>query len=235
MLKILVIDDDKKLCELIGEYLSPMGFEVTAAYSGDEGLSMALQEEFVAIILDVMIPGIDGFEVLRRLRKESDIPVLMFTARGEETDRIVGLEMGADDYLPKTFSSRELLARLRAVIRRSVSKKALSSYNENSDAKDDVLKIKDLVIYRARRSVKVSGQEVELTPVEFDILETLAVSAGRVLSRDFLLDSVSGRDYSVFDRSIDVHISSLRKKIKDDPRLPDYIRTVRGAGYMFIG
>jgi two-component system response regulator CpxR len=228
-MKIIIIDDDKKLCRLVADYLGPMGYDVDAVHNGADGLRKILKGDYQAVILDVMMPQMDGFEVLKRLRKESDIPVLMLTARGEETDRIVGLEMGADDYLPKTFSSRELLARLRAVTRRhkAAERQAVSA------AKDDLLVFGILEIEQSCRSVRIGDKPLELTPIEYDLLTTLARSAGRVLTRDQLLDAVSGRHYEVFDRSIDVHISSLRRKLGENPRRPQFIQTIRTAGYMF--
>ena len=226
--KVLIIDDDIKLCRLIKDYLGPMGFDVDAAHSGAGGLKKALSGNFHVIILDVMLPEMDGFEILKQLRKESDIPVLMLTALGDETDRIVGLEMGADDYLPKTFSTRELLARLRAVTRR---------YYHKSDTQlndEDSIMVGELRIDNASRSARLKGDTLMLTPIEFDLLASLARAPGRVLTRDQLLDAVAGRDYEVFDRSIDVHISSLRRKLGDNPREPIFIKTVRSAGYMFI-
>jgi DNA-binding response OmpR family regulator len=226
--KVLIIDDDIKLCRLVKEYLEPMGFEVDAAYSGVIGLQKALSGDFHVLILDVMLPEMDGFEVLKQLRMKSDIPVLMLTALGDETDRIVGLEMGADDYLPKTFSTRELLARLRAVTRRYYHKTEKQLNDEDSFISGE------LRINNASRSVHLKGDPLMLTPIEFDLLVSLIKSAGRVLTRDQLLDAVAGRDYEVFDRSIDVHISSLRRKLGDNPKEPIYIKTVRSAGYMFI-
>lgn len=227
-IKVLIIDDDVKLCRLVRDYLGPMGFEVDAAHTGAGGLKKALSGNFHVLILDVMLPEMDGFEVLKQLRKESDIPVLMLTALGDETDRIVGLEMGADDYLPKTFSTRELLARLRAVTRRYYHKSGTQLHDEDS------LSIGDLRINNSSRSAQLNGDTLMLTPIEFDLLASLAKAAGRVLTRDQLLDAVAGRDYEVFDRSIDVHISSLRRKLGDNPREPIFIKTVRSAGYMFI-
>ncbi len=227
--KILIIDDDRKLCQLVQEYLGPMGYEVAAAHTGEEGLRQALSGEFQAVILDVMLPDVDGFEVLRRLRRESDLPVLMLTSRGDETDRIVGLEIGADDYLPKTFSTRELLARLRAVTRRSTA-----TAQAPGPAVAKPLVFGPLRIEPAARVVLLDDAPVELTPIEFDLLYYLARSSGRVLSRDQLLDNIAGRDYEVFDRSVDVHISSLRRKLGDDAKAPRFIKTVRAAGYMFL-
>lgn len=227
--KVLIIDDDQKLCALVRDYLAPHGYAVSAAYNGPSGLEMVNTGNFGAIILDVMLPGMDGFEVLKALRRDHDVPVLMLTSRGDETDRIVGLEMGADDYIPKTFSTRELLARLRAVIRRTQT----STSVERSGG-DQVIDVGGLKIDHPSRTARLNGQPVELTPVEFELLYQLARSAGRVLSRDQLLDRVAGRDYDVFDRSIDVHISSLRRKLDDDPRAPRFIKTVRSVGYMFV-
>jgi len=228
-MKILIVDDDKRLCQLVADYLEPMGYEVEKAHNGPQGLKMILEGDFQAVILDVMMPQMDGFEVLKRLREESDIPVLMLTARGEETDRIVGLEMGADDYLPKTFSSRELLARLRAVTRRYLK----STSREASIDADNVLVFGDLTIEKDSRTVHLDTRTLNLTPLEYDLLTSLASSAGRVLTRDQLLDAIAGRTYEVFDRSVDVHISSLRRKLGEDPRNPRFIQTVRTAGYMF--
>ena len=227
--KILIVDDDEKLCRLVADYLEPMGYEVEAAHNGIQGLKMIIEGDYQAVILDVMMPRMDGFEVLKRLRKESDIPVLMLTARGEETDRIVGLEMGADDYLPKTFSSRELLARLRAVTRRHI----VSERQAASAAKDGVLIFGKLEIEQSSRTVRLDAKTLNLTPIEYDLLTSLARAAGRVLTRDQLLDAVAGREYEVFDRSVDVHISSLRRKLGENPRNPVFIQTVRATGYMF--
>ncbi len=228
-LKILLIDDDQKLCRLLKEYLDPMGYKVSVAHTGDEGLKMATGGDYSAVILDVMLPGMDGFEVLKKLRTESDVPVLMLTSRGDETDRVVGLEMGADDYLPKTFSTRELLARLRAVTRR-----ATQSSRQQKEIYDKPMVVGPLRVDPASRKVELSGEVLDLTPIEFDILGILIGAAGRVLSRDQLLDKVAGRDYEVFDRSIDMHISSLRRKLGDDPKKPRFIKTVRAVGYLFL-
>lgn len=228
--RVLVIDDDKELCWLIREYLAPLGYEVAFAHNGPDGLAQALAGEFGAVILDVMLPGMEGFEVLKRLRQRSDVPVLMLTARGEEADRIVGLEFGADDYLPKTFSTRELLARLRAVMRRS-QRQAAASPIEPGEAQ---IVVGPLCLDPNTRAVTLNGQPLELTALEWDLLACLARGRGRVKSREQLLESVSERNYDVFDRSIDVHIWSLRKKLGDDPKNPRFIRTVRAVGYMLI-
>ncbi len=224
--RILIIDDDAKLCRLLSEYLVPLGYEVETAFAGPEGLEKAKHSTFGAVILDVMLPGMNGLEVLRQLRAISQVPVLMLTALGAESDRIVGLEMGADDYLPKTFSSRELLARLRAVIRRSV----ITAQNKEEPAAAPI-SIGDLWLDVQARSASVAGKTLVLTPVEFDLLHALARTAGRVRTREQLLLEVADRDFEYFDRAIDVHISSLRRKLGDDVRSPKFIETVRSAGY----
>jgi DNA-binding response OmpR family regulator len=227
--RVLVIDDDRKLCRLIREYLAPMGYEVEAAHTGPDGLERAFEEKFHAIILDVMLPGMDGFEVLKQLRRKSDVPVLMLTARGDEADRIVGLESGADDYVPKNFSTRELLARLRAVTRRAARSPA-----GQGDAPEADVVVGPLRIQPASRTALLRDEPLTLTPVEFDLLLCLARARGRVKTREQLLDAICERNYDVFDRSIDVHISALRKKLDDDPKSPRFIRTLRSAGYMLI-
>jgi DNA-binding response OmpR family regulator len=226
---LLVIDDDRKLCRLIKDYLEPMGYEVTATHTGPEGVEAAIAGGYHAIILDVMLPGLDGFEVLKQIRRRIDVPVLMLTARGDEADRIVGLEIGADDYLPKTFSTRELLARLRAVIRRSSATAAKAGEDDAAE-----LVVGGLRVKTGSRCATLDEQSLELTPVEFDLLASLARARGRVKSREQLLEEIRDRNYEVFDRSIDVHISALRKKLGDDPKTPRYIKTVRAAGYMLI-
>src|SRR2546427_4568626 len=225
--RVLVMDDDRKLCRLIRDYLEPMGYEVSAAHSGTDGVQRALGEAWDAVILDVMLPGVDGFEALKQIRRTSDVPVLLLTARGEEADRIVGLEIGADDYLPKTFSTRELLARLRAVVRRSRSARLVQ-------AEEKEIALGPLRIHPEARVAVLGDQPLGLTPVEFDLLLCLARAKGRVKTREALLDEIRDRHYEVFDRSVDVHISALRKKLGDDPKTPQFIRTVRSAGYMWI-
>ena len=227
--RVLVIDDDRKLCRLIRDYLEPMGYAVSAAHTGPDGVEKATSESWHAIILDVMLPGLDGFEVLKQIRRRSDAPVLMLTARGEEADRIVGLEIGADDYLPKTFSTRELLARLRAVTRRTTR----TASTGEDEAEPEVV-VGNLRINPAVRVAVLGDQPLTLTPVEFDLLASLARARGRVKTRERLLEEIRERNYDVFDRSIDVHISALRKKLGDDPKTPRFIRTVRAAGYMLI-
>ena len=223
---LLVVDDDRKLCGLIHDYLEPLGWEVTMRHNGHDGLEEAKTGEYDAVILDVMMPGLDGFELLRELRKTSNVPVLMLTAMGDEADRIVGLELGADDYLPKTFSSRELLARLRAVTRRAVL----------TTPKEDV--VEELVagplrVNEASHVAILRDAPLDLTALEFSILLSLMKAKGRVKSREDLLEDVSERRFDVFDRSIDVHISQLRKKLGDDAKKPQFILTVRGVGYRF--
>ncbi|MCX6997904.1 MAG: response regulator transcription factor [Kiritimatiellaeota bacterium] len=225
---VLVIDDDRKLCRLIKAYLGPLGYAVTAVHTGPDGVAQAAAQSWHALILDVMLPGLDGFEVLKQIRRVSEVPVLMLTARGEEADRIVGLEIGADDYLPKTFSPRELLARLRAVTRR-----ATHTPRPAAEAPEEIV-VGQLRVKTGTRTAALGDQPLTLTPVEFDLLLSLARACGRIKTRDQLLEEIRARNYEVFDRSIDVHISGLRKKLGDDPKEPRFIRTVRSAGYLLI-
>ena len=226
--RVLVIDDDRELCALIKDYLQPLGYEVAAEHEGPHGVERALAEPFHAVILDVNLPGMDGFEVLKRVRASSDVPVLMLTSRGEETDRIVGLEMGADDYLPKTFSSRELLARLRAVMRRNARPAA------RADREEAEIIVGPLRINPAARVALLAEKPLTLTALEFELLASLARSRGRVKSREQLIETIADRSYDGLDRSIDVHIWSLRRKLGDDPKAPRFIRTIRAVGYMLI-
>jgi len=226
-MRLLVVDDDVKLCGLIRDYLEPLGYEVEFAHTGLEGVERCAAEDFGAVILDVMMPEMDGFEALKEIRKTSEVPVLMLTSRGDEADRIVGLEIGADDYLPKTFSTRELLARLRAVTRRS-------RITTSDEPADEELIVRELRVHPASRTASLGDQPLELTPVEFDLLESLVRAKGRVKSREVLVDDIANRDYDVFDRSVDVHVSALRKKLGDDAKNPTYIRTVRAVGYLMI-
>jgi DNA-binding response OmpR family regulator len=225
-MRLLLVEDDVRLCRLVKDYLEGMGYSVALAHTGPAGLELALKDSFHALILDVMLPGMDGFEVLRRLRMHSTIPVLMLTGRGEEADRIVGLEMGADDYLPKTFSTRELLARLRAVLRRSVITETQLAGQRNAP-----VAVGDLFVDPEAHLAALAGEPLALTRQEFDLLLSLARSSGRVKTREQLLLEVADRDFEVFDRSIDVHIASLRKKLGDDAKAPRWIETVRGVGY----
>ena len=228
-LRVLVIDDDEELCQLTADYLAPLGFHVEAAHTGEQGAERAVGEAWHAILLDVMLPDVDGFDVLRRIRAKSKVPVLMLTGRGEEVDRVVGLELGADDYLPKTFSSRELLARLRAAVRRA-------GWVEESPAPSPVREVVAgaLRISADTHTATLGDRPIALTRTEFELLLALARAKGRVKSRDMLFEELRGSEWEVFDRAIDMHISSLRKKLGDDPKEPRFIKTVRGVGYMLV-
>ena len=222
--RILMIEDDESLSAMLTEYLAPMGMQITARASAEAGLEILSQQHFDALILDVMLPDGDGFEICRHVRGQSDIPILMLTARGDEMDRIVGLELGADDYLPKPFNPRELLARLRAILRRREASGVQGG---------EVWRFGRLEIDRGQRTVRVDGERRQLTGHQFDILCALAERAGRVLSREALMDRVRGESLEAFDRSIDVHVSRIRAAIEDDPKHPRRVITVRGAGYVF--
>ncbi|HZT29342.1 MAG TPA: response regulator transcription factor [Bryobacteraceae bacterium] len=221
-MRILLIDDDVELCALLGELLAREGFRVEARHEGWQGLNRALEGQCDLVVLDVMLPGLDGFEILRRLRKQSRIPVLMLTARGEDVDRIIGLELGADDYLPKPFNPRELVARVRAILRR---------YEPRAEAASGRLEVNGVVLDPGTREVLVDGKPIELTTFEFDILELLMQGAGRVVSRDNLMESLYNRKATPFDRSIDMHVSHLRRKLEASRPL---IKTIRGMGYQFL-
>jgi two-component system, OmpR family, response regulator CpxR len=218
---ILLVDDDAELCALLLEFLQREGFNVECAHEGHQGLAKALQPGVDLVILDVMLPGLDGFEILRRLRQQSKVPVIMLTARGEDVDRIVGLELGADDYLPKPFNPRELAARIRAIQRRYEPRPASGSPR---------IEVNGVLLDPGTREVMTNGQKVDLTTFEFDILEMLMRAAGRVLSRDALMENFYNRKATPFDRSIDMHISHLRKKLNRGDSL---IKTIRGVGYQF--
>ncbi len=223
MEKVLIVDDDVELCDLVAEYLTPEGFSVEAVHNGEQGLKRALSGEHVLVVLDVMLPGMNGVDLLRKLRAESRVPVLILTARGDDVDRIVGLEIGADDYLPKPFNPRELLARIRAILRRT--QKPVSPPM-------DKITVGDVELDPAARVVKRAGEPVELTSVEFGMLEALMRAAGQVVTRDQLAQSVLGRKFMPYDRSIDMHVSKLRKKLGDSEDA-DKIKTIRGVGYVF--
>jgi len=225
--RVLVIDDDVELCALVGEYLDSEGLQVESAYEGKRGLERALSGEHVLVVLDVMLPGMNGFDVLRRLRETSRIPVLLLTARGEDVDRIVGLEIGADDYLPKPFNPRELVARIRAILRRT-----RRTEPHGAAAVPEVVRVGDVELDPATRSVRHAGQAVDLTSVEFGLLEVLLREAGRVVTREHLAETVLSRKFSPFDRSIDMHVSKVRKKLGDSEE-GEHIKTVRGVGYIF--
>lgn len=222
--RVLLIDDDTRLAEMLGEYLRSRGYLVDVAADGESGLVTQSRGDYDAVILDVMLPGMDGMEVCRRLRARSRVPILMLTARGDEMDRIIGLELGADDYLPKPFNPRELLARLSAILRRT---------RPAAGPGDDVLRFGSLEIDRAGREVRVRGHRRDLTGRQFDLLLLLAERAGRVQTREQILDALKGEEWDNVDRSIDVHISRIRQLIEDDAKHPRLVQTVRGAGYVF--
>jgi two-component system response regulator CpxR len=230
MNRILVIDDDIELCELLTDYLNSEGFEVDSVNHGEEGALRALAEEYALVVLDVMLPGLNGFDVLRKIRAESRLPVIMLTARGDDIDRIVGLELGADDYLPKPFNPRELVARIRAIQRRteSVAPGAVGTTPQSRD-----VSVGDIILSSVNRSVKRNGEQIELTSVEFTLLELLFRQAGEVISREELVEKSLGRKLSPYDRSIDVHISSLRKKLGHSYENSERIKTIRGIGYLY--
>lgn len=221
--RILLVEDDPRLAEMLCEYLGEAGFRVVAAPFGAAALERLAEAPFDAVVLDLMLPDMDGLEVCRQLRTKSDTPLLMLTARGDATDRIVGLELGADDYLPKPFEPRELLARLRAILRRRVA----------GIAPERVLRFGRLEIDCAARLLFIDGESKTITSYQYELLLAFAKNAGRVLSRDTLMDLVKGGQIEAFDRSIDVHISRIRAAIEDDPKQPRRIITVRGAGYVF--
>ncbi len=218
-MRLLIIDDDVELCGLLKEFLEREGFTVECAHDGQTGLSQAQQGGYDLIILDVMLPGLDGFEILKRLRAAGRVPVLMLTARGQDVDRIVGLELGADDYLPKPFNPRELTARVKAILRRTEAK-----VNRGK------IEVNGVVLDPGRREVILDGKPIEITTLEFDILEQLMRNAGRVVSRDGLMESLYNRKSTPFDRSIDMHVSHLRRKLEGARPV---IKTIRGVGYQF--
>jgi DNA-binding response OmpR family regulator len=222
-LRALLIDDDVRLAELLGTYFAAHGVEIVHAREGRAGLSRVEQGGVDVVLLDLTLPGMDGLEVCKRIRQQSQIPIVMLTARGDEADRVVGLELGADDYLPKPFGPRELLARMRAVLRRAAP-----------EAVNERLRVGDLEIDTSARRVTVAGLEVELTALELDLLLALARRAGRVVARDALFSAAGRGDTAVSERTVDVHISHLRTKLGDDPRAQKRIRTVRGVGYVLV-
>ncbi|NLN07703.1 MAG: response regulator transcription factor [Firmicutes bacterium] len=226
MPKILVVDDEKTIVKGLKFALEREHYEVLAAYDGEEALRLFEEEAPDLIVLDLMLPGIDGFEVCRRIRKKSETPIIMLTARGEDIDKILGLELGADDYMTKPFNPRELIARVKAILRRSQNK-------TTDQANLKVIRLQDLQIDLFSHKVKVRGKEVELTSKEFALLSLLASQPGRVFSREQLLEHVWGYDYYGDARTVDVHIRHLREKIEPDPSAPEMILTVWGAGYKF--
>jgi DNA-binding response OmpR family regulator len=220
--RLLLIEDDARLADMVSEYLGGAGFEVSRVASGAGALERLARHPYDALVLDLTLPDIDGLEVCRQLRLRWDTPVLMLTARGEPTDRVIGLELGADDYLPKPFEPRELLARLRALLRRS-----------KAPSRSRLLRFGRLDIDRDARTVRLDGVEKPLTSLQYELVAALAENAGRVLSREALMDLVKGEPREAFDRSIDVHVSRIRAAIEDDPKKPRRLITVRGAGYVF--
>lgn len=221
---LLLIDDDKELVEALSEYLPKFNFKVHAAHAPSDGMKLLESRTFDAVVLDVMLPEKSGIQVCKELREKTELPIMMLTARGDLTDRIVGLEVGADDYLPKPFEPRELVARLEAILRRS-----------KSIAKKKNILFRDLSINLQDHTVNVRGSRVELTSMEFEILVLLASHPGQVFTRDHIMDHLRGEEYDCFSRTIDVMLSKLRSKLKDDPKRPTFIKTVWGSGYIFLG
>ena len=220
--QILLIEDDARLAGMVRDYLGESGFDVTIAGTGNEGLALQKEHGFDAIILDLMLPDTDGLEVCRTLRATDSVPILMLTAKGDPMDRVVGLELGADDYLPKPFEPRELLARLRAILRRG-----------KGEDRADIMRFGGLEIDTRTMEVRIDGRPCSLTAHQFKLLEIMAKAPGRVLSRDYLMDQLKGGNLEAFDRSIDVHISRIRAEVEADPKHPRRVITVRGAGYVF--
>jgi DNA-binding response OmpR family regulator len=227
MESILVIDDDVEMCGMLAEYLQSEGLRVEAVHNGEHGLRRALSGEHSLILLDVMLPKINGIELLRRLRTESNARVLLLTARGEEVDRIIGLEVGADDYVPKPFSARELLARIRAILRRPETGPAANSRGPSR------MVLGDVEMDKGTRSVRRAGSDVELTALEFNLLELLLRMAGQVVTRERVATAIMGRQLSPFDRSIDVHVSKLRRKLGPQPSGQERIKSIRSVGYIY--
>jgi two-component system alkaline phosphatase synthesis response regulator PhoP len=221
---ILVVDDEARIVKLVRDYLERAGFDVIAAPDGEMALRLARRQQPDLIVLDLMLPGVDGLDVCRRLRRESGVPIIMLTARVEEADRIVGLELGADDYVTKPFSPGELVARVRATLRRA------------NGQLEPATKVRagDVELNTAALTAEFAGRPVDLTPTEFQLLTTLVRQPGRIFSREQLLKAVHGIAFDGFDRSVDSHIKNLRRKIEPDPRLPRYIQTVYGVGYRFV-
>lgn len=230
MTTILIIDDDKDLCDLLSDYFKPEGFDVEAVHDGLNGVERTLAGQYSLVVLDVMLPGINGFEVLRRIRAVSRIPVLMLTARGEDVDRIVGLEIGADDYLPKPFNPRELVARIRAILRRMEAAPQPQSQMQPDTGR---IAVGDVELITGTRTVLRGGEKVDLTTVEFAILEVLLRQVGQVVTRDDLVKQALGRTLTAYDRSIDVHVSSLRRKLGQSADRTERIKTIRSIGYQY--
>jgi two-component system, OmpR family, response regulator CpxR len=227
MNQILLIDDDEELCELVSEYLTVEGFAVEAVHDGETGLKRAASGAYDLVTLDVMLPKLNGFDVLRNLRETSKVPVLMLTARGDDMERIVGLEIGADDYLAKPFNPRELVARIRAILRR------VNETDENAQISNEKFQVEDVEVSLAARSAKRHGEDLGLTAVEFDLLVALLREAGKVVKKEDLSEQVLDRKLSPFDRSLDMHISNLRKKLGDREDGEERIKTIRSVGYIY--
>ena len=225
MIHALMVEDDARLAGLTREYLERHDLVVTVVHDGVAGLEQAGRHRFDVLLLDLMLPGMDGVELCRRLRQRSDVPVIMITARGEEADRVLGLEMGADDYVPKPFSPRELLARIRAVVRRA---------RGQAGPRAEVITVDDLLLDPGTHTATLAGRDLSLTGYEFALLAALARRAGRVLAREQLMELARGNAEEAFDRSVDVHISRIRQKLGDDPRRPRRIKTIRGVGYKYL-
>jgi two-component system phosphate regulon response regulator OmpR len=223
-IRVFLIDDDERLNALVASYLQRFGISVRSFAHPEPGFQALKDDSPDIVILDVMLPDIDGFTLCRKIREFSRVPIVMLTARGDVTDRIVGLDLGADDYLPKPFEPRELLARIQAVLRRG-----------GRSERDERIRIGSLDINWAKRSAVIDGRDLALTSAEFELLSLLVRNRGRILSRDRIMDQTRGVDWDAFDRSVDVHISRLRQKLGDDAKHPAFIRTVRGSGYIFVG
>jgi len=220
--KVLVVDDEMKIARLVRDYLTEAGFDVALASTGPAAVAAVRSDRPDLVVLDLGLPGMDGYDVTRNIRGQSTIPIIMLTARSEETDRIVGLELGADDYVVKPFSPRELVARVKAVLRRS-----------GGEVASETIRVRDVVIDLPHRSVERDGSRIELTASEFELLRVLASSPGRVFTRGQLLDSIRGVSFESYERAIDAHIKNLRRKLEPDPRRPRYVLTVYGVGYKF--
>lgn len=222
--QVLVIDDDEKLNELLTDYLKKFGFQVTAVVHPDDGLALLERFDPDIIILDIMLPGMDGFEVCREIRKSCQIPILMLTARGDVTDRIVGLELGADDYLPKPFEPRELVARIQTILRRA-----------RDLSKTDKIRFGNLIVDLSKQTVELANEKIEFTTMEFEVLSLFMKNPGKVLTRDRILARTHDLDWEAFNRTVDVLVSRIRQKLNDDPKNPRFFRTIWGKGYKFIG
>jgi two-component system response regulator CpxR len=229
MNRILVVDDDLDLCELLAKYLQREGFEVEMLHNGEQGVERAMSGDYALVVLDVMLPGLTGFDVLSSIRRKSSVPVLMLTARGDDVDRIVGLEMGADDYLQKPFNPRELIARIRAILRRARPDPSEAT----AQASPERFAVGDVEMDKGTRIVTRGGQQLPLTTVEFDLLEALMRAAGHIVSREDLVKSILGRNFTPYDRSIDTHVSNLRKKLGHYVDGIERIKTIRSVGYIY--